>query len=223
MWGVFLATVRFDNFTDDTVIVSLNGRDYTLADEERVTVEGVEKGRNELRVHRARIPKESEDFHNTDNTDLYKKTEKADRSLHTQLDGIFVLDVNSSKAVITLKTKVRAEDRLGIDALFSGYDIEASGAKIENKKDVFAGKSVKKNFISHQIKEALLPVGFGGLILLFIGLVSLFANLSGKTVDIGGQQLTYPWTIGLLAVALGFVGYSVFVIIHSLNVAKRYK
>lgn len=217
-----MANIRFDNFTDDAVTVFLDGEKYDIADGERVTAEMVEKGSHQIRVHRSRIPMESEDIHKTDATDFEGNFRREEQSLHTQLDGVFTVEINSAKAVVTLKTKVREDSRLGMDTLFSGYEILTSGAKVTDSKEIFAGKSVKKKYVSHQLREAFLPVGFIGIALLFMGLAALTANLKGGTVNLGGMDLKLPLTIILLAVSVGMIGYSIFVIVRSLKVAKKF-
>lgn len=217
-----MANVRIDNFTDDTVSVFINGQEYRLEDEERTTV-AVEKGVLEIRVHRSRIPMETDDLHDVDRSDIVGNTERNERSMHTQLDGIFKININSAKAIITIKTKVKAKEKFGIDALFSGYGVEVSGARVEEEKLVFASKRVQKRFIRHQFKEAMIPVGFGSIFLLILGAIAIYANIIGKAVNIGGREFTYPWSIGLLAVGLGFAGYATFVIIHSIKISKQYK
>ena len=216
--------MKIDNFSGDTVIVCFKGEKYTLKDEERITVENIEKGTYDVRVHRARIPMETEDYHEpTDSTDFMARTEKAERSQHVQLDTVFSVEINSNKSVLTVKTKVKAKEKFGIDAIFSGYSLEISGGKLGGHRHIFPNKKMRKSFISHQVKEAMIPVGFGGIFLLILGIIALCTNLAGKTVNIGGQDFSYPWSIGLTAIGLGFIGYTVFVIVNVMKNAKRFK
>ncbi len=221
--GEGMSNVKIENFSGDTVNVIFNGETYTLRDEERVSVEALEKGVYDVRVHRARIPMETEDFHEAQNAKFSERMEKSDKSQHVQLDGLFSVDINSTKAVLTVKTKVQAKEKFGIDAFFSGYTLEAAGSKVENARQVFSSEGIKKGFIRHQIKEAFLPVGAGGIFLLILGFIALGANIAGKTVNIGGQDFTYPWSVGLVAVGLGFVGYTVFVIVSIFKNANKFK
>lgn len=218
-----MSNVKIENYSGDTVNVVFNGETYTLQDEERITVDALEKGVYDVRVHRARIPMETEDFHEAQNAKFSERTEKSEQSQHVQLDGLFSVNVNSTKAVLTVKTKVRAKEKFGIDAIFSGYTLEVTGAKVENERQIFASEKLKKGFIRHHIKEAFLPVGAGGIFLLILGFIALEANIAGKTVNIGGQDFSYPWSIGLLVVGLGFVGYTVFVIVNVFKTADRFK
>lgn len=218
-----MASIRFENFTGDTVIVCFKDNKYTLQDEERVTVEAVEKGQHEIRVHRARVPMESEDFHEVDTTDFKMKTERAEQSQHVQLDGVFVVNINAAKSIVSIKTKVRAKEKFGIDAIFSGYSVEVSGAKVENERQVFPNKKMRKRFVVHQVKDAFLPVGGGGIFLLILGFIALRANILGKAVNIGGREFSYPWSIGLLAVGLGFIGYTIFMIVNIIKNANNFK
>jgi len=217
-----LANVRIDNFSGDKIVVFFDGRDYTVDDEEKVTVEAVEKGIHEVRIHRARVPMETEDYHEVDRTDIKGNIEKSDKSFHTQLDAVFELNINSGKSVMTVRTKVKAKQKLGIDVLLSGYSVEESGGKVENLKLIFSNKNVRKNFISHHIKDALLPVGAGGTVLLIMGIIALIANIAGEAINIGGRDFTYPWSIGLTVVALGFIGYAIYQIFCALKIAKNF-
>lgn len=217
-----MANLRIDNLSGDTITVCFCGKEYTVVDEEKVTVDAVEKGVHEMRVHRTRVPMETADSHEAGQLDIKEKAEKSERSLHTQLDAVFDVNINASKTVVTVRTKVRAKEKVGIDVIFSGYSIETSGGKVENFQLIFANKNVRKNFIFHHIKDAFLPVGAGGIILLIMGIIALSQNLIGKSINIGGQNFSLPWSIGLLAVSLGFVGYTVFVIVHVLKTAKTF-
>lgn len=218
-----MSNVKIENYSGDTVNVIFNGETYTLQDEERITVDALEKGMYDVRVHRARIPMETEDSHEIQNAKFSEKMERTEQSQHVQLDGMFSVNVNSTKAVLTVKTKVRAKEKFGIDAIFSGYTLEVTGAKVENERQIFPSDKMKKKFIRHQLKEAFLPVGVGGIFLLLLGFIALGANIAGKTVNIGGQDFSYPWSIGLTAVGLGFIGYTVFVIINIFKNADRFK
>lgn len=217
-----MANVRIDNLTDDTITVFFDGKEYTVNDEEKFTVDAVEKGRHTVRIHRTRVPMETEDFHETDKGDIKGNMEKSEKSLHTQLDAIFDLDINSGKSVITVKTKVEAKEKFGIDAIFSGYSVEVSGGKVEKSELFFANKNVGKNFILHHLKDALFPVGAGGIFLLILGIAALAANFAGKTVNIGGTDFSWPWSALLTAVGLGFVGYTIFVVINTIKTAKKF-
>ena len=218
-----MANLRIDNLSGDTITVFFDGKTYTVSEDEKLTVDAVEKGRHTVRVHRTRVPYETEDFYESDHTDIADKIQKQEKSLHTQTDGIFEIDINSSKAVLTVNPEFIAKDKMGMDAIFSGYSLTVSGARIESKKDVFANKKVRKSFILHHVKEAFLPVGGGGILLFFMGLIALSSNFAGKTVNIGGHDFTYPWSIGLTAVGFGFICYSVIVTVNALATAKKYK
>ena len=217
-----MANLRIDNLSGDTITVCFCGKEYTVADEEKVTVDAVEKGVHEMRVHRTRVPMETADSHEAGQLDIKEKAEKSERSLHTQLDAVFDVNINASKTVVTVRTKVRAKEKVGIDVIFSGYSIETSGGKVENFGLVFANKNVRKNFMNNQIKEALLPVGLGGIILFIMGIFALRGNITGNPINLGGRIFTLPWSIVLAAVGLGFIGYSLYVIIYSMKIAKHF-
>lgn len=205
------------------MIVSVNGKNYTVEDEEKFTVEAVEKGTNKIKIHRARVPQETEDFHEVDTTDFAGNMQKKEQSPHTQFDSIFDVNINSSKAVLVVKTKVVAKDKLGMDTIFSSYSLEVSGAKIENECQVFANERVRKKFISHHLKNAFVPVGFGGIAILLMGIYALLANIRGEAINLGGREFTYPWSIGLMVIGFGFLFYAIFVTVRVLTLAKKYK
>lgn len=220
---IVLSNLRIDNNSGDTVTVLFNNGTYTVPDEEKFYIENVEKGEYEIRIHRTRIPLESADYHENSNGDFVEKMQKTEKSLHCQLDGVFKITVNSSKTVVNVETKVTAEEKLGLDVIFSGYSISATGGKVENESKKFASRSVEKNFVKHHIKEAFLPVGLGGIFLLITSFFALYGDFTGNPLTIGGTKFILPFSLCLTAVALGFTVYTVIVIINILRTAKRLK
>ena len=217
-----MANIRIDNFSGDTVTVFLDGKEAVIEDESRATFDTLEKGMHTLHVHRTRLPFESLDAHETD-TQEKPPFGTPEKSMHTQLDLITELDLNSSKSVITLKTEVSSAEGKGIDAIFSSYSVTATGAKNEKNRKVFANSSVQKNFISHHVKNALFPAGIGGFVIFALGLLALISHLTGNTLNFGGTEFTLPWSLGLTAVGLGIVAYSLFCIANVVKVVKRFK
>ena len=216
-----LSNIRIDNVSGDTVTAFLNGKSYTVQNGEKLNIDAVEKGGYELRIHRTCLPTESEDMHEN-NTGITEKIRGDEKNLHTQLDGMFFVNVNASKAVLTVEKKVLLKEKFGMDVIFSGYSLTASGAKVENVSEVFANKSEKKKFILHHLKEAFVPVGIVGIIVTLVGLFALGGNIIGSVITVGGTKMTYPWSIGLLAVGLGFVIYTAVSLANTFKYVKKY-
>ncbi len=219
--GDFLANIRFENLSGDTVIVIFNGNELVIENEARVSVDALEKGEYSLKVHRARVPFESEDVHENKNEGgLPFKIEK---SMHTQLDLLANIELNASKAVVTVKTEVTSKERFGLDVIFSSYSVAATGAKIESERKAFANESVRKSFISHHIKNVFFPVGFGGICVLILGIFACIRAVGGEPVNIGGTEFTIPWSAGLTCVGAGFLGYCALCVGEILKTARKLK
>ena len=217
-----MSNIRIDNVSGDTVTVFLNGNSYVVQNGEKMNIEAVEKGSCEIRIHRTCIPTESENPNENTGGGIAEKVKNNEKNLHTQLDGIFNVDVNASKAVFTVDKKLLLKDKFGLDVIFSGYSLTVSGAKVENSTEVFANKSEKKKFILHHLKEAFVPVGLVGIIVLLVGIFALGGNIIGNVITVGGTKMTYPWSVGLLAAGLGFNGYTVIALVNSLKTARKY-
>ncbi len=215
-----MANVRIDNFSGDTVTVIFDGVSQTVEDDSRVTFDAFEKGKHTLRIHRTRVPLESADGYSEQEKSFQEQLEDKDRSMHTHLDYVCVLDINSSKSVVTVKPDVTAKEGRGLDAVFSSYALTLTGAKEEKGHKIFANSSVRKRFISYHIKNAMLPTGVCGAAVLFLALTALFAALAGKPVDLGGTVFTLPWAAGLTAVAVAVCLYTVFCIVTIMKTAK---
>lgn len=218
-----MAGVRIDNMSDDSITIHFNSQEYVLADEESVTVSGIEKGKYILRVHRTRVPRVTADTHNNTEKVFSINTDSVDQSVHTQLDGIFEIEINSVKAVITVRKDILAVEKFVTDALFSGYSLNVTGAKELSKSKSFANDAVKKKFIKHQLKNAFLPIGIGGIVFLLLGIMALVSNLSGKTMEFSSHEFTMPWAIGLLAVGLACFVYVAVVIIKTVTTVRKFK
>ena len=217
-----MANIRIDNLSSDTVTVFLDGNEDVIDEGSRVTFDSLEKGFHTLRIHRTRVPYEnsSTDKSAEENTFPFGSTEK---SLHTQLDYVAELELNSSKAVLTVKNEITSAEGKGLDAIFSSYSISSTGAKTENERKVFANPKIKKIFIVHHIKNAVFPTGICSVAVFGAGIVSLICALNGKPIDIGGTIFTLPWAIALSTVASAFVGYSVYSIFKILKKVKELK
>lgn len=217
-----MANVRIDNFSGDTVTVIFDGRQEVLADEAHLTLDMLAKGRHSLCIHRTRLPYESADSHETENE---KKPPfgEAEKSLHTQLDLVADIDLNSSKSVITVKNTVMAKEGKGMDAIFSSYSLTVTGARVEEEREVFANSSVQKNFRNHHLKDLIFPVGAGGLVILLIGIFTLVMHLTGNTIDLGGTKFTLPWSLGLTTVGIAINVYTGICLTNIFQTVKRYK
>jgi hypothetical protein len=216
-----LANIRIDNLSSDTVTVFLDGKEMVTEDDGRVTFDALEKGIHTLRVHRTRVPYESG---NTDSKEAnqipFGSTEK---SLHTQLDYIAEIDLNSSKAVLTVKSEITSAEGKGLDAIFASYSVIPAGARIVSERKVFANPNIEKAFLSHHIKGALFPTGICSLAVFIIGMVSLICAISGNPIDIGGTKFTLPWAIALVTVAVAFIGYTAFCLLKIFKTAQNFK
>lgn len=217
-----MANIRIDNYSGDTVTIILDEKQEVVADNERLTFDALQKGRHSLCIHRTRLPFESADTHEKQNeTPLpFGETEK---SMHTQLDLMADIELDSSKSVIAVKNTVSSKEGMGLDTIFSSYSLSVTGARVENEKKIFANSSVQKNFTKQHLTNLLFPVGAGGLAILFVGLFALIMHLTGNTVNVGGTQFTLAWSLGLTAVGLSFNVYSGICLRNIIKTAERYK
>ena len=76
---------------------------------------------------------------------------------------------------------------------------------------------------SYEIDVIVFPNGFGILIFTVLVFVALMANISGNPIMLGGRSFTYPWTFGLMAIDLGFIGYFTVMLINIFSTDKRYR
>ena len=74
-----------------------------------------------------------------------------------------------------------------------------------------------------QLSEAFFPIGIGIIIFTVVGLFALAANITGAPITLGGREFTYPWTFGLAAIDLGFIGYFTAMLINIFSLDKRYR
>lgn len=220
--GDILANIRIDNLSGDTITVFLDGNPQTVEEDGRATFDSLEKGNHTLRVHRTRVPLETASLQNEQEKSFREQMEGKNKSLHTPLDYETELDLNSSKAVITVKADITAKDGKGLDVIFASYSVTATGANTEKGYKTFANSAVKKSFISHGIKNTLFPTGVCGIIVLLLAIVSLVCALAGKPIDLGGTVFTLPWASGLTAVSVAICGYAVFCIINVIKTAKSF-
>lgn len=219
--GDFLAKIRIDNFSGDTVTVFFDEDSKTVDEDENVTFDSLEKGTHRLRIHRTRVPLETETEHEARNKSLTEELQGQDKSLHIPLDLEAMLRLDSSKSVITVKSDITAKEGRGLDVIFASYSLSVTGAKTETEKKSFASSAVKKRFLSHHLKSMFFPIGLGGAIIFIVALVSLFFAITGNPINIGGTVFTLPWALALTAVAMAIGVYFAVCIANILKTAKR--
>lgn len=219
--GDILANIRIDNLSGDTVTVFLDEMQQTVEEDGRVTFDSLEKTVHTLRIHRTRVPLETATFQSEQEKSFQEQIEGNSKSLHTPLDYVTEIDLNSSRAVITVKSDVTAKEGKGLDVIFASYSVTATGAKIENGYKTFANSAVKKSFVSYGIKNTLFPTGVCGIIVLLLAIVSLVCAIAGNPIDLGGTEFTLPWASGLTAVSVAVCGYAIFCIINVIKTAKE--
>lgn len=209
-----MPSLRIDNLSGDTITAFLDGEYYSVEEDEKLTVENVEKGMHTLIIHRTRIPQST-----TENPEPLKGEE----SECYQLDGIFEINVSSGKCVVTVKKNISAYYKIGLTAVFSGYRIEISGGELINTDENFANTEIRKRFSKNQLKEAFMPVGIGALIFLIIAVYSMHGIISGAPVKISDRLMTLPWALGAVAVTLGCFAYIIIVLVKSKRIEKKYR
>ena len=219
--GDFLANIKIDNFSGDTVTVFLGEKSETVEDGGKISFDFPAKEKLSLKIHRARVPLESEADQEIQNKTFLEEMQGRDKSLHTPLDYIAKLSPDSSKVTITIKSDVRHREGRGLDAVFASYSLTATGAKIEEERKAFANSGVKKRFLSHHLKNAFFPVGIGGIILLLIAIFSLVFAVSGNPINLGGTVFTIPWALALSAVAVLICVYFSLCVANVMKTAKR--
>lgn len=218
-----MANIRIDNASDDMLKLELDGEKYNVPEDESLTISQVEKGIHTLTVRcvqRAEIESGNRD----DGDDkLFEKISREEKSQYIRLASSFEVDVDSSKSVWKIKKRPLLIEKTGVDALFSGCELEVSGGRTVSTKQTFANESVRKGFLKKQLIGAIFPIGIGILIFTALAVAALTANISGNPITLGGREFTYPWTIGLTAIDLGFVGYFTAMAVNIISTAKRYK
>ena len=106
---------------------------------------------------------------------------------------------------------------------FSGCELEITGGSVVASRQSFADENLRRAYLKKQLMGAFFPIGIGILIFTVLVLVALSANISGNPVTLGGREFTYPWTFGLAAIDLGFIGYFTAMLINIFSLDKRYR
>ena len=216
-----MANIRIDNASEDALNVELDGKEYYISEDESLTVPNVEKGTHRLSVFRTkRVAANDEKKEDGDPT---AKLSRDEESQYVRLKSLLVIEINSSKSVWTVKQKSLLTEKTGVDALFSGCEVEVGGGRIVEEKQSFADEKSRKSFLKKHLKNAFFPIGLGIIIFTAVFLFALAANISGDPITLGGREFTYPWTFGLLAIDLVFIVYFTLMIVNIISTIKKYK
>ena len=216
-----MANIRIDNASEDALNVELDGKEYYISEDESLTVPNVEKGTHRLSVFRTKRVAANDG--KEEDGDPTAKLSRDEESQYVQLKSLLVIEINSSKSVWTVRQKSLLTEKTGVDALFSGCEVEVGGGRIVEEKQSFADEKSRKSFLKKQLKNAFFPIGLGIIIFTAVFLFALAANISGDPITLGGREFTYPWTFGLLAIDLVFIVYFTLMIVNILSTIKKYK
>ena len=217
-----MANIRIDNASDDVLKIKLDGEEYFIPEDGSITISPVEKGNHRLIACRA-IRTETDKNFDSDKDNPTRKLSKDENSQYVQLKGVFEINVIASKSVWTVKKKPILVEKTGVDALFSGCELEITGGSVVASRQSFADENLRRAYLKKQLMGAFFPIGLGILIFTVLVLVALSANISGNPVTLGGREFTYPWTFGLAAIDLGFIGYFTAMLINIFSLDKRYR
>ncbi|MBP9988864.1 MAG: hypothetical protein KBT46_05125, partial [Ruminococcus sp.] len=130
-----MAVIRIDNLTDDSVVIELDNKEYSIEEDATVSIQNIEKGNYNLTVKRRKDRSDEVVIRQENSGDLIDKMKVNEKSHHVQICSEFLINLNSSKSVITLKKNISGSSKGGMDIIFSSFDINVTGAKIENKKE----------------------------------------------------------------------------------------
>lgn len=217
-----MANIRIDNASDDVLKIKLDGEEYFIPEDGSITISPVEKGNHRLIACRA-IRTETDKNFDSDKDNPTRKLSKDENSQYVQLKGVFEINVIASKSVWTVKKKPILVEKTGVDALFSGCELEITGGSVVASRQSFADENLRRAYLKKQLMGAFFPIGIGILIFTVLVLVALLANISGNPVTLGGREFTYPWTFGLAAIDLGFIGFFTAMLINIFSLDKRYR
>lgn len=217
-----MANIRIDNASDDVLKIKLDGEEYFIPEDGSITISPVEKGNHRLIACRA-IRTETDKNFDSDKDNPTRKLSKDENSQYVQLKGVFEINVIASKSVWTVKKKPILVEKTGVDALFSGCELEITGGSVVASRQSFADENLRRAYLKKQLMGAFFPIGIGILIFTVLVLVALSANISGNPITLGGREFTYPWTFGLAAIDLGFIGYFTAMLINIFSLDKRYR
>ena len=216
-----MANIRIDNASEDALNVELDGKEYYISEDESLTVPNVEKGTHRLSVFRTKRVAANDG--KKEDGDPTSKLSRDEESQYVRLKSLLVIEINSSKSVWSVRQKSLLTEKTGVDALFSGCEVEVGGGRIVEEKQSFADEKSRKSFLKKHLKSAFFPIGLGIIIFTAVFLFALAANISGDPITLGGREFTYPWTFGLLAIDLVFIVYFTLMIVNIISTIKKYK
>ena len=216
-----MANIRIDNASEDALNVELDGKEYYISEDESLTVPNVEKGAHRLSVFRTKRVTANDG--KEEDGDPTSKLSRDEESQYVRLKSLLVIEINSSKSVWTGRQKSLLTEKTGVDALFSGCEVEVGGGRIVEEKQSFADEKSRKSFLKKHLDSAFFPIGLGIIIFTAVFLFALAANISGDPITLGGREFTYPWTFGLLAIDLVFIVYFTVMIVNIISTLKKYK
>ena len=216
-----MANIRIDNASEDALNVELDGKEYYISEDESLTVPNVEKGAHRLSVFRTKRVAANDG--KEEDGDPTAKLSRDEESQYVRLKSLLVIEINSSKSVWTVKQKSLLTEKTGVDALFSGCEVEVGGGRIVEEKQSFADEKSRKSFLKKHLKSAFFPIGLGIIIFTAVFLFALAANISGDPITLGDRKFTYPWTFGLMAIDLVFIGYFTVMIVNIISTLKKYQ
>ncbi len=199
-----MPVIKICNKSDDDIIITIDGTEKIICDNESVTLENQSKGEHTLNVHRKRIPKETIDINNAPKGLEILKNQDEKPGSHIQLDLNAVFNSAASKCTVEITQKIKGVESYFEDVIFAGYSVQITGGKSVSEKDCFADKKIEKAFFSQQLKNALFPVGLIGIIILLLGaLLSVFyfadINFIVKGKDVGPLRCLLLFAAGVLA------------------------
>ncbi len=215
-----MANIRIDNASDDALKIELDGNEYFIPEDESLTIP-TEKGTHSLVVCRTDRAQTSEDAHG--DKDFTKRFLRDEESQYVLLKGGFEINVIASKSVWTISKRPMLVEKTGVDALLSGCELEVTGGRVVASRQSFADKKMRNAYLRRQLISAFFPIGVGILLFTALAIAALAANISGNPITIGGREFTYPWTLGLAAIDLCFIGYFTWMLINIFSTDKRYR
>lgn len=212
-----MAGIKITNRTGDGISVTLGEETAVLPSGGSYSFDRLSGKEYSLTVHRTRIPVETSGS-NTGKTTLLEKTDGIEKSVHVPLDTTFDVSLIASRAALTAEADVSGKEGALLDALFSGYRLTGSGAKVSKTAEVFANGKIRKKFLRHQLRNVFMPVGIISVFLLFFGITAVSSVIRGNPVQIGDASATYL-TSGIL---LAFGAAGAVYVICALSVCFRY-
>ena len=153
-----MANIRIDNASDDVLKIELDGEEYFIPEDGSITISPVEKGNHRIIACRA-IRTETDKKFDSDKDNPTRKLSKDENSQYVQLKGVFEINVIASKSVWTVKKKPILVEKTGVDALFSGCELEITGGSVVASRQSFADENLRRAYLKKQLMGAFFPIG----------------------------------------------------------------